>query len=98
MKKFKLTLLSSLLLSAHFAISGEIHRAARSGDVAKVSSFLNVGIDPDLLEKDGSTPLHLASFYGKLEVASLLIQKGQRSMFRIKMELHLSIGQAVVGN
>jgi hypothetical protein len=54
---------------------GPIHDAARDGDLAKVKSLLNE--HPDLVsskdEKYGQTPLHIAAFNDRKDVAELLL-------------------------
>lgn len=72
--------LALLLLAALAAGSpgycDPIHDAARDGDVKKVESLLKV--NPALVsskdEKYGQTPLHVAAFNDRLEVAKLLIE------------------------
>ncbi|MGA2218396.1 MAG: ankyrin repeat domain-containing protein [Terracidiphilus sp.] len=71
---------AALLLLASLAAGSPsfcdpIHDAARDGDVKKVESLLKV--NPALVsskdEKYGQTPLHVAAFNDRLEVAKLLI-------------------------
>lgn len=55
----------------------EIIKAAKNGQVARVKELL--GTDKSLInarDKDGSTPLHCATWNGQLEVAALLIESG----------------------
>jgi ankyrin repeat protein len=57
--------------------AGPIHDAARTGDVEAVRKLLDA--DKNLLESDdgnGSRPLNLAAYAGKLEVCRLLIERG----------------------
>ena len=54
-----------------------IIKAAKSGDVATIKSLLNS--DPSLIEardKDGSTPLHCATWKGQEKAAALLVKEG----------------------
>jgi uncharacterized protein DUF1566/ankyrin repeat protein len=69
-----------LLLLAALAWSspgfcGPIHEAARDGDIKKVELLLKG--EPDLIaskdEKYGQTPLHIAAFNDRLDVAKLLL-------------------------
>jgi ankyrin repeat protein len=70
-------LLCALLFDAS-AFSGEIHKAAESGDLAKVQSLLQ-GDSQLISSKDdnwGMTPLHWAAREGKIGVAEFLLSKG----------------------
>jgi ankyrin repeat protein len=57
------------------AIGGEIHDAAKSGDLEKVKALLKA--HPDLvnskLDDNGYTPLHAAALFGHKDVAELLL-------------------------
>ncbi len=58
------------------AFCGEIHDAAKKGDLDKVKSLLKA--NPDLVfnkddNDDGLTPLHMAAIAGYKEVAELLL-------------------------
>jgi hypothetical protein len=68
-------LLVAALASGLQAFCGPIHDAARSGDVKTVEALLKA--HPDLVsskeEKYGQTPLHIAAFSDRIEVAKLLI-------------------------
>lgn len=68
-------LLVATLVSGLQAFCGPIHEAARSGDVKTVEALLKA--HPDLVsskeEKYGQTPLHIAAFNDRLDVAKLLI-------------------------
>ena len=61
------------------AFCGEIHDAARDGDVAKVTALLD-GSPALVSEKDtnGATPLHMAAENGKKDVAALLLARGAK--------------------
>jgi ankyrin repeat protein len=55
----------------------EIIKAAKNGHVARLKELL--ACDPTLIDardRDGSTPLHCATWKGQLEVAALLIESG----------------------
>ncbi|MGA2851373.1 MAG: ankyrin repeat domain-containing protein [Terracidiphilus sp.] len=68
-------LLVAVLASGLQAFCGPIHEAARSGDIKTVEALLKE--HPDLVsskeEKYGQTPLHIAAFNDRIEVAKLLI-------------------------
>ena len=56
------------------AFRGEIHDAARKGDLAKVKALLKD--HPDLVfskDNNGETPLHQAVLFGHKDVAELLL-------------------------
>lgn len=55
--------------------SGEFFAAAKKGDIEKVSTFLEAGIDPNLRVAD-KTALLEASKEGHLEIVKLLLEKG----------------------
>jgi ankyrin repeat protein len=55
----------------------EIIKAAKSGDIHRIRSLL--AADPDLVhsrDRDGSTPLHCATWKGHPEVVALLLKAG----------------------
>jgi len=52
-----------------------IHEAANIGNVERVKQLLSAGVDIDLKNKAGGTPLHAASVNGRIEVVKLLISK-----------------------
>ena len=58
----------------YLANAGEIHKATEKGDTKKVSAFLEAGVDPDLINENGATPLLLAIHRGNLKIAKLLIK------------------------
>ena len=68
-------LLVAALASGLQAFCGPIHEAARAGDVKTVEALLKA--HPDLVsskeEKYGQTPLHIAAFNDRIDVAKLLI-------------------------
>jgi ankyrin repeat protein len=51
--------------------------AAGSGDLAEVKRLvIGCGVDPNIQDKDGETPLHLAAWDGHLDVVELLLEHG----------------------
>jgi len=48
--------------------------AAKNGDVDEVRSLITIGASVNVVDKDGSTPLHLAAANGYTRVVSALIQ------------------------
>ncbi|MDH5681045.1 MAG: ankyrin repeat domain-containing protein, partial [Spirochaetota bacterium] len=64
------------LLTAHFADSKDLlFEAIINGDVKKVKQALK-GKASVQSRLHGSSPLHLAAYYGRLEIAKLLLSKG----------------------
>jgi len=70
-----LLLVLAALASGPHGFCGPIHDAAREGDLKKVELLLKQ--QPDLVsskdEKHGQTPLHIAAFNDRLDVARLLL-------------------------
>jgi ankyrin repeat protein len=77
MKKTIVTCVMVVLALTTSAVAGEIHQAARAGDLAKVKSLL--ATDRGLLnsrDQRGFTPLHSAISKGREPVVSYLIRRG----------------------
>jgi len=75
MKKLIITILFALL-SMQFAGAGEIHDAAKYGDVKTVDELADK--NSNLLyakDEQGKTPLHLATGWGQLKVMKLILDK-----------------------
>lgn len=52
--------------------------AAMWGDLTLLESLLENGADPNLPNTQGNPPLHVASYYGEIECASVLLSyKGE---------------------
>lgn len=68
-------LLIAALASGRQGFCGPIHEAAKSGDIKTVEALLKA--HPDLVsskeEKYGQTPLHVAAFNDRIDIAKLLI-------------------------
>lgn len=56
-----------------------LHYAVFFGSPASVEALLEVGVDPNTLNKDNKTPLHLAASQGKKESAELLLCRGAKT-------------------
>jgi pectate lyase len=63
------------LLTKHGATISSIHTAAVVGDLARVRAFLENGIDINVKDNQGNTPLHLAAQGGHREVVEFLLSK-----------------------
>ncbi|MDP6893380.1 MAG: ankyrin repeat domain-containing protein, partial [Verrucomicrobiota bacterium] len=58
--------------------SSSIHEAAREGNLNIVIQQLNTGVDVNLANESGDTPITYAAFMGHLEIVDLLIEKGAK--------------------
>lgn len=56
----------------------DLHYAARDGDAAAAGRLIANGLDPDLSDVNGWTPLHFAAQAQSVEVARLLVEVGVR--------------------
>jgi len=50
--------------------------AVAKGDLKKIESLLKRGVNPNIRDKDGKTPLHNAAYLGHVAVAKLLLEHG----------------------
>lgn len=50
--------------------------AVAKGDLKKIESLLKRGVNPNIRDKDGQTPLHNAAYLGHVAVAKLLLEHG----------------------
>ena len=59
------------------SLMGDIWTAARKGDLTALQQHMDAGIDIEVRdEKDKSTPLHHAAYFGQLETVKWLVEKG----------------------
>ena len=75
MKHTLLTLTITSLLAIN-AFAAPIHDAAEAGDLAGVQAELDKGVDVNVKDMLGFTPLHLAAWHGHKEIVDLLITNG----------------------
>jgi len=60
-----------------FANKGlKLYDACNEGDINKVQDLIHRGADVNYKDKDGNTPLMIASFVGRLDVVQLLLDSG----------------------
>ena len=55
-------------------------RAAKEDDASLVTLFLDAGVPIDCVDRLGSTSLHLSCSYGRLEIATLLLDRGSTAI------------------
>jgi len=71
-----------------------LHRLVKSGDVGSVKRFLSSASKEEVISavtsrnSQGSTPLHLASYYGRRDMVDLLVNQGAKPAFRNKEGWH----------
>ncbi len=57
-------------------VSGDIFSAAKEGNIEEVRRLVESGVDVNVKDNDGRTPLHFAAGLGYIEVVKYLISKG----------------------
>ena len=75
MKHILITTIAAVVLVGT-AFADPIHDAVIKGGLSGVQAELDKGVDVDAKMRDGTTPLHIAAFWGRKEVAKLLIAEG----------------------
>lgn len=55
-----------------------LHQAVHKGDTGAIHSLIAQGKDPNSIDEEGSTPLHVAAKRGQVESARVLIKAGAR--------------------
>ena len=73
--KLLLTTIAAVLLVG-CGPSVDIHQAARTGNIEAVKQHLAAGTDVNAKDKNRESPLLVAAYRGKKEIAELLIAKG----------------------
>jgi ankyrin repeat protein len=64
--------------AAEIQAYGSLHRAALGGNVARLRALLESGVDIDMRDGHGRTPLHVATHAGQRDVIRLLAQAGAK--------------------
>ena len=54
----------------------DFHQLCRSEKISSIQELLETGVDPNLIDRAGNTPLHIASKLGRVDVIQLLIHAG----------------------
>lgn len=76
---FLIVLLSSALsVLSEGSFAGVLHDAAKAGDLEQVQRLVVEGVDVNEGDKNGETPLIVASLEGQGEIANYLLQRGAR--------------------
>ncbi|MFF4821643.1 ankyrin repeat domain-containing protein [Streptomyces sp. NPDC001312] len=57
-------------------LSGHLVTAAMLGDTARAEALLRAGADPERADREGTTPLYVASVQGQVEMVRLLLAAG----------------------
>ena len=55
-----------------------IHIAAEEGNADVIDAIMQLGILPDVKDRDGRTALHIASGNGRLRACKMLVKNGAR--------------------
>ena len=87
----KYALLGTLVVLAWATEAGELHRAARSGDLGAVRLLLDQGADVNAKGILGDTPLHRAAKEGKKDVAELLIPHARNDLMMLGLCLETAV-------
>jgi len=73
-----LIILTVLMLTHRSVYAGDIHDAARDGNIKKINYWLSMGVDVNAKNSDGNTPLHWAASRGHLKLGKYLLLKGAK--------------------
>lgn len=73
-----------VLCFSTFALAGEIHKLAFSGNVHAVKALLDARTSVDALDEQGRTALMFAIYAGQDEVVALLLTHGANSLHRVR--------------
>ena len=90
-------LLLALMAAAILPDDRALLDASRRGDVAAVRSLLKEGADPNSVQGDGLTALHLAAQTGNLEVVRVLLRAGARVDAQTRIGAHTPLHLASQG-
>ncbi|MBL7112325.1 MAG: ankyrin repeat domain-containing protein [Bacteroidales bacterium] len=71
-----ITLLSSNFSSAQTENDILFWKAVQDNNIHEADSFISLGVDLNVRNKEDWTPLFVAAYYGYIEIAELLIQNG----------------------
>jgi len=74
MKQLLITIAAVVLVAT--GLAGPIHDAVMNGNIDEVQWQLDAGVDPNLKNSKGATPLHYAASEGHNDIVELLIERG----------------------
>lgn len=74
-----------------------IHKKAAAGDINYVRNCLNAGVNVNIAEGNGWTPLHSAARSGRMQMVKLLLSKGAQ-VNAVDVTGRTPLDQAVAGN
>ena len=57
-------------------LDGWLRNASNNGEIARVQSLLGQGADPDAVNRQGETALHVALASGRHDIAGILLEAG----------------------
>lgn len=69
---------AELLRRAGAVAEEDLFAAAKEGDLQRLASLLELGLDPNARDRSGATPLIWAALHGHLDVVRYLIDRGAR--------------------
>jgi ankyrin repeat protein len=73
----------------HSEVGADLFSAvANWGSSEVLGLLLDVGADPNCVDSRGKTPLYYAVAYGRLEMASMLVEKGAQANYTVHRVLH----------
>ncbi len=77
-----LTLLAVVPFAGSNALTCDLHKKVKEGDITAVRNMLDAGCDVDARARWGETPLHEAAKYYRAEIAQILIDAGAKVDFQ----------------
>jgi ankyrin repeat protein len=78
-KCFALPVLASLIVSCQLSQPDKPwHKPSRAGDTKELKRLIANGLDPNVTDVNGSTPIYYALFFSRWETADYLLSVGAR--------------------
>lgn len=60
----------------------DLFNSARYNKAEQLRKYIKLGVDVNTKDRDGSTPLHLASYHGHPQIVKLLLESGADTQVR----------------